>query len=127
MELASRVHEIRVVAGEMVIEKSSIGRSLFVVAKGSLRAHDDTLILTQFGPGDVFGEMAAITPEPRVANVTAEENSILLRLDQRDLNYLIDDNAEIARAIIEVLASYVRSRMADIAKLKNQLADKTSD
>jgi CRP-like cAMP-binding protein len=126
MELASRVSEVHVTAGEMVIEKGSIGRNLFVVVEGSLHAHDDTLLLTLFGPGDVFGEMAAVTPEPRMANVTAVENSIILRLDQRDLNYLIDDNADIARGIIEVLASYVRSRTADIAKPRSQLDNKTT-
>ena len=125
-ELASRVREVRVAAGEMVIEKGSVGRSLFVVGEGSLRAHDDTLVLSQLGPGDVFGVMAAVTPEPRMASVTATEDSSLLRLDQRDLNDLIEKDTEMARGIIEVLAGTIRARTADIVKLKDQLDDKTT-
>ncbi len=112
MELASRVSEVHVAAGEILFTKGSLGRSLFVVVKGSLRVHDEALVLAQLGPGDVFGEMAALTPEPRTATVTAIENSSLLCLDQRDLNELLDNNAGVARGIIEVIASYVRDRTA---------------
>jgi hypothetical protein len=126
-ELASRVSEVQFAAGDRVIKVGSIGKSLFVVVDGSLNVHIDTLNLSQLGPGDVFGEMAAVTPEPRLASVTAVENSILLRLDQRDLNYLIDNDSEVARRIIEALASFVRDRTADMIEFKNQLDEKTSD
>jgi CRP-like cAMP-binding protein len=108
MELASRVSEAHVAAGEILFTKGSLGRTLFVVVAGSLRVHDEALELARLGPGDVFGEMAALAPEPRTATVTAVEKSSLLCLDRRDLDDLLDNHAGVARSIIQTLARYVR-------------------
>ncbi len=121
LELAASVSEVQVAAGEMVIEKGSVGRSLFVVADGALQAHDGSLILTQLGPGDFFGEMAALTPEPRMVNVSAATDSSLLRLDQKVLYELVDSNSEVAKGIIRELAGFVRERTADLVQLRDQL------
>jgi CRP-like cAMP-binding protein len=126
-ELASRVSEVHFGPGEKVIEEGAIGKSLFVVVEGSLKVHSNTLFLSQLGPGDVFGEMAAVTPEPRMASVTAVEDCNLLRLDQKDLNYLVDNNSEVARGIIMALADFVRNRTAEMVKLKKQLDETSSD
>jgi hypothetical protein len=126
MELASRVSEVHIGPGDKVIEEGSIGKSLFIVVDGSLSVHSNTLFLSQLGPGDVFGDLAAVTPEPRTASVTAIENCSLLRLDQRDLNYLIDNNSEVARGIIVELAGIIRERTAEMVNLKKQLDEKTS-
>ena len=123
--LASRVREMHFAPDELVFEKDSIGNSLFVVVDGSLQVDSDSLILDRLGPGDVFGEMAAITPELRMASITAVTDSKLLRLDQRDLNYLIDNDSEIARGIIQALAGFLRKRTIEMAELKKQL-DQTS-
>ena len=125
-DLASRAREVRVVERETVVSKGSFGKNLFVVIEGSLRVHDDTYQLGKLGPGDVFGEMAAITPELRTASVTATEESSLLQLSHSDLNDLMDNNIEVARGIIEVLAGYVRDRTADVIRLKQQLEEQAT-
>jgi hypothetical protein len=110
LELASRVSEAHIAAGEILFSKGSLGRTLFVVVEGSLRVHDQALELAQLGPGDVIGEIAAVTPEPRTATVTAIEKSSLLCLDQRDLDDLLDSHTGVARSIIQALAGYTRER-----------------
>lgn len=74
----------------------------------------------ELGPGNVVGELAALSPKPRSATVTAIENCSLLRLDQRDLNELLDSNAAVARCVIEALANYLHERGVTMAKLKKQ-------
>ena len=71
--------------------------------------------------------MAALTPEPRMASVTAIEDSKLLRLNQRALNDLIDSDSAIARGIIQELAGFVRKRTADLVELRKQLDESASD
>ena len=119
-ELASKVSEVRAAAEEIVIEKGSVGRSLYLVAEGSLQAHDGSLLLTEFRSGDYFGEMAALTPEPRMADISAVEDCTLLRVDQEVMDELIEHDSEVARAIIEGLAGFVRDRTADLIRFKNQ-------
>ena len=110
MELASRVSEAHIAAGEILFSKGSFGRTLFVVVEGSLRVHDQAPELAQLGPGDVIGEIAAVTPEPRTATVTAIEKSSLLCLEQRDLDDLLDSHTGVARSVIQALAGYIRER-----------------
>jgi hypothetical protein len=119
--LVSKVEELHVAAGETVIVKGSVGSSLFVVASGALRVHDDELHLSDLGVGDVFGELAAITPELRTAHVTATADCRLLQLHQADLIQLIDNHRAVAYRIIEVLADYVRHRTADAKEWRRQI------
>ncbi len=125
-DLASRVKEVQIAAGETVIHKGSLGRSLFVVVEGALRVEDDGLFLRTLGKGAVFGELAAITPEVRTATVTATEACSLLELSQADLSALIDGNGEVARGIIAVLAGYVQDRTADAKALQGRLDELAS-
>jgi len=65
----------------------------------------------------VFGEMAMLDPEPRSASVTALEESLLLRIDNQPFYELMADRGEVALAIIQLLASYLRERLDDIRAL----------
>jgi hypothetical protein len=119
-ELAARVEEVRIAAGEVLFEQGAIGHRLFVIVEGALRVHDGELILRHVGPGDVLGEMAAITPEPRMASVTADEDSLLLSLDRRALIALIESKPAVARGVIERMAHYVRDLAAELSQLRRQ-------
>ena len=125
-DVATKTREVHVAAGEAVVTKGSIGTDLFVVVKGSLAVCDDALLLTKLGPGDVFGEMAAFTPELRTATVTATEESSLLKLNQSDLKFLVGNRSEVAHGIIEVLAGYLRARTADVKELTKQLEEQAA-
>lgn len=121
MELASRVSEIHIATGEILFSKGSLGRTLFVVVEGSLSVHDEALELAQLGPGDVVGEMAVVTSEPRTATVTAVEKSSLLCLDQGDFDDLLENQTGVARGIIHALANYIGDRTVMMANPKKQL------
>lgn len=122
-ELSAKVEEIRIAAGETLFEKGAIGQSVFVVVEGTLQVHDGELILNRIGPGEVLGEMAAITPEPRMADVTAEDDSLLLSLDRQALINLIETNPAVARGVIEKLAQHTRDLAYELSRLQGQLEE----
>ena len=71
--------------GELVLDFGDTTDDVFFVAEGAVRVVVRTplgleVILGDLGPGDVFGEMAAIDGAPRSANVTALHASRLCRL-----------------------------------------------
>src|SRR5918997_2623715 len=71
--------------GELVLDFGDATDDVFFVAEGAVRVVVRTplgqeVILGDLGPGDVFGEMAAIDGAPRSANVTALHPSRLCRL-----------------------------------------------
>ena len=71
--------------GALVLDFGDTTDDVFFVAEGAVRVVVRTplgqeVILGDLGPGDVFGEMAAIDGAPRSANVTASHPSRLCRL-----------------------------------------------
>ena len=71
--------------GELVLDFGDATDDVFFVAEGAVRVVVRTplgleVILGDLGPGEVFGEMAAIDGAPRTANVTALHAARLCRL-----------------------------------------------
>jgi len=122
-EIAGLLSEEEYPAGARVFAKGDPGSSMYVVARGRLLAHDGDRALNELGERAVFGEMAMLDPAPRVASVTALEDSLLLRIDHRPFYELLADRAEVAQGIIRLLAGYVRDRLDDIAALDARLGD----
>ena len=65
--------------------------------------------------------MAVLDPEPRLASVTAVEDTRLFRLDQGAFYELMDDRIEVARGIIHVLSQHLRARVRDLNDLRTRL------
>ncbi|MCB0170460.1 MAG: HEAT repeat domain-containing protein [Anaerolineae bacterium] len=108
-EVAVVMEEVRAKAGELIIEKGSLGSSLFIIIDGQVNVHDEGRVIAKLGESEVFGEFSLLDPGPRTATVTALEESRLFRLDQDAFLELLDDHSTIARKIIQVLVRYLRN------------------
>ena len=108
VEAASVLEEARLEAGETVFAKGDTGNSLYVIVDGGVRIHDGDQTIATLGPGEVFGELAALDPEPRMASVTASEPTLLLRMGHAELNELMAGHPEVATGIIHVLCRRLR-------------------
>jgi hypothetical protein len=121
-DIAALLEEIEVAAGETIFHKGDLGDSLYIIITGKLRVDDDDHLLNYLGESDVFGEMALLDAEPRVASVTAVEPTHLLRLDQAPFYELIADRPEVAIGLIHVLTRHLRARVRDVTELKARMA-----
>jgi hypothetical protein len=117
-EVAQALEEMEVESGETIFEKGDPGDSMYILASGKVRVHDGAHTLNTLASGEVFGEMALLDPEARVASVTAQEYSRLLRLDQDSFYDLMTDRIEVARGIIQVLSRRLRERVHDLNELR---------
>jgi HEAT repeat protein len=125
-EVAGLCEEVQISAGETIFEKGEIGKSLYVIAAGSVRVHDGDQTLEHLTEGQVFGEMALLDPEPRSASITATEETQLLRLDQEPFYELLESQTEVARGIIKVLTRRLRARMQDLNAARIRLGGETA-
>ena len=87
-------HEYIAVAGETVVEQWEISRDLFVILSGTVTVDADGQPLAPLGPGEFFGELAAIEwgagfARTRTATVTATEPTRLLVLDWALVGWLM--------------------------------------
>ncbi len=120
-EVASLLEEVELKEGETIFEKGDAGDSMYIIVDGQVRVHDGGRTLNYLGEGDVFGEMAVLDPEPRLASVTAVEDTRLFRLDQEPFYELMDERIEVARGIIHVLSQHLRARVRDLNDLRARL------
>ncbi|MFZ6031338.1 MAG: HEAT repeat domain-containing protein [Chloroflexota bacterium] len=120
-DVALLLDEQEAIAGERIIEKGEAGDSMYIVVDGRVRVHNDHVTLNYLGAGDVFGELAVLASEPRSASVTAEEDALLLRLEQYELYELMEYRSEVAHGIIQVLTRHLRARTRELADLRRDV------
>jgi HEAT repeat protein len=108
-EVASLLEEVEVEAGERIFEKGDMGSAMYIVVEGRVRVHNQDRTLRELGPRDIFGEMAALDPEPRSASITALAPTHLFRLEQEALYELMADRIEVVRGVISVLCQRLRA------------------
>jgi CRP-like cAMP-binding protein len=110
VEVASALQELAVEPGTEIIKKGELGTSLYIVVEGRVRVHDGDKVLAELGPPEVFGELSALDPEPRMASVTALEPAHLFRISQQALFELMSEQAAIMKGIIRVLCRRLRAK-----------------
>jgi len=121
-DIAGLLHETEVLAGTPIFSKGEAGTSMYVIVEGEVRVHDGDHTLNHLQTRDVFGEMALLDPEPRVASVTAVRDTWLLRLDQEPFYELMDERHEVARGVIRVITRHLRARVRDLGEVRARLA-----
>ena len=117
IDVASVLEEIAVSAGEEIVHQGAVGTSTYIIVAGKVRVHDGMKELRLLGEGEVFGELAALDPEPRSASVTALEDTYLFRMEQAALLDLLTEHAEVGRGILRVLCQRLRQNNALLCAL----------
>ncbi len=110
--VATIVDEVYVEPGETFIHEGDMGDSMYVIIAGEVRVHSGQKTILTLGPGKSVGELAVLDPEPRVASVTAIEETQLFRIDRDAFSELIADRPEIAQGVIRALCQRVRMTTA---------------
>lgn len=108
VEVAGVLEEIEFCEGETIFKEGDLGTTLFVIVSGKVNIHRGDKTLVTLGERQVFGELAALDPEPRSAHATAAEECLLFRLDRDSLYELMSQHTEVAQGIIRVLCQRIR-------------------
>jgi CRP-like cAMP-binding protein/Ca2+/Na+ antiporter len=101
--LVPRVERVEVPTGQRVFSQGDVGDALYLVEDGQARVLlDDGTDLGRKGPGEVFGEMALLTGEPRTATLLAETALVLWRLRREDFDQVVRASPRLERALWEL-------------------------
>ncbi len=122
-QLAAYLDPLVVEEGNAVCRQGEPGDCLYVLTAGRLGVHvhdagdGASRRIEGLGPGDIFGEMALLTGEPRSATILAEVQSRVLRLDRERFEELGREQPSsflaMARVLSRRLASANRIRLAE--------------
>jgi CRP-like cAMP-binding protein len=110
---APRARWLAVGPGELVLDFGDATDDVFLVAEGAVRVVVRTplgqeVILGDLGPGEVFGEMAAVDGEPRSASVTALHPTRLCRLPAAAFLEVALRSPEVGLRVMRVLVARLR-------------------
>lgn len=116
VSIAGAVEEMTFQPGELIIQKGGLGNTMFMIVEGKVKVHDNDHLLKEMGPHEVFGELAALSPEKRIASVTAIEETVVLKISSTTLYDLMEIQIELAKGIIQVLCQRSRSIANDLRR-----------
>jgi CRP-like cAMP-binding protein len=106
-------------AGDWVIEIAAPGTDAFFVVQGLVQVlipaeNGRRVILRDIGPGEMFGELAAIDGRPRSAGIRAAHSSVVAQMPAAALRDAVHHHPDVCDQLMALLA-------AEIRRLANQV------
>lgn len=102
-EIAASVVEQSLGPDTTIFAGGAVDASMYVVVRGRVRVSPAGLAPVELGAGAVFGELAALDPQPRSATVSTVTDTVLLRVSHSTVVDLMQEHIEIAHGIIRFL------------------------
>lgn len=101
-------------AGSEIVGYRDCGRDVYFILAGraTVRIYSSqgrVVDLRQIGPGDMFGEYAALDGVPRSASIEAERDVRTAVLTAEQFNRLVAEDADVSRALVRHLVGQLRS------------------
>lgn len=108
-QLAEASRTRRYFAGETIVREGERGTEFYVLHQGRVKVTVDRprsgrIELAEMGPGEIFGEMAPLTGEPRRATVRALDDCEVTVVSKLALDKLLHDVPGLAEYISKTLA-----------------------
>lgn len=106
-------------ATEFLTRQGDPGDCLFLIRKGAVGIvvndeHGVDHVIDRSGPGDVLGEMALLTEEPRSASLIAQDDVTAMLLPAEKLHAAALMNPEIGEVLTKLLAKRLGSQRRDV-------------
>jgi len=120
--LGASMTETRVHRGDVLFREGDSGDRLYVVTEGKIKlgrtsADGRENLLAILGPGQMFGELSVFDPGPRSATATAVTDCTVQSLSHDGLSPWLDTRPDVARGLLNQLASRLRRANDVVADL----------
>lgn len=113
VELVPIIRELDVPAGDLFIRKGDEGDCLYILVEGEVAVDLGTGKERTMHSGDVIGELAVLTEQPRTADCRATGDAVLLRIDKAEFWELMNRQPRITIEVMRVLVDRYVSNRAD--------------
>ena len=116
VDLARIAVEVEFRAGDSIIRRGEPGTSMFIIVSGRVRIHAGDQVIAELGEREVIGELAALDPEERSADITAVADTKAFCIESGSLYELMSEHSDVNRGIIRVLCRRLRRSTAGYIK-----------
>ncbi len=112
-EILKFASERRARRGQTILQRGDDGSSLMAVLRGRVRISSVSgdgkeVTLNVINPGEIFGEIALLDGEPRSADATAIEDTLLLVVERRHFLPFLRQNEGLFLRLLAVLCNRLR-------------------
>ncbi|MBN1149058.1 MAG: cyclic nucleotide-binding domain-containing protein [Anaerolineales bacterium] len=119
-QIAAHLEWLNLQAGEVLFRAGDPGDALYVVISGRMQVISEdkdrqARVLVEIGRGEMLGEMAILTGEPRNATIRAARDSELVRLGRDDLFALARQHLQV---LVQVSATCIQRLNRQLAGLR---------
>lgn len=90
-------------AGDIIFNRGDEAKAMYVVLEGEVDLHVDNAVYT-VGPGELFGEMALIANQGRLATAIARSHCRLAQVSERRFLFLVEQTSYFSLHVMRVLA-----------------------
>jgi HEAT repeat protein len=118
--IASITEEHSFSDGDAIAEEGDLGDAMHIIVSGEVsivvgRSGAGTRTLAVRSPGDVIGEMAVITSQPRMASLLARGPVRVLTIGQRQFTSILSERPETSLGVMRILCQRLSDRDVDPA------------
>lgn len=112
-------------SGDVILREGNTDIDFFKLVQGALYVVKDRKKIAEITePGEYFGEMAAVSGQPRAASIISNGRSIIKRFPGEKLLELIEKHPEVSRNLFQLIVSRLHKSNDLTIKLLNQLKAK---
>jgi energy-coupling factor transporter ATP-binding protein EcfA2 len=106
---------------QVVFNQGDAGNHAFVIIEGQvdvvLESAGSSSTVATLGPNEVFGEMALLSKMPRTTTIRAKTPLVLLSFSQDVFLRMVEENSEIASAMLRVLTERLATTLREYGEL----------
>jgi small-conductance mechanosensitive channel/CRP-like cAMP-binding protein len=131
VQLAASANDVMLATGQVLFQQNDAGDSFYVISEGQV----DVLVtrdgdkesrkVATLGPGEFFGEMSALTGQPRTATIRAAAPLVLVKIEKQDLLAIFKADPSIMEKVSEIVARRNAEREAVLRGAGAQPATET--
>jgi cAMP-dependent protein kinase regulator len=111
-ELLGELRIFSVAKGTTLFSQGDVGHSFFIITRGAvavIREGEERMQLARLHAGEIFGEIAMLTNQPRSATVEIAEDAELIEVHRGSMSRLVFED----EAVMPVLLWFLRERLVD--------------
>jgi len=108
LSLATQLSEVEYDRDSIIMKQGELGTSMYIIVRGGVEVIIDDKVVTTLGEKSIFGELAALDPEPRSAAIKTTEDTLVFKIESTVIYNLISEYIDVAKGIIKILCQRVR-------------------
>ncbi len=113
VDVIEKMREETFAAGAVVFDANTAGDYVYIIERGTIRVSRVTTFgeettLDILKQGEVVGELASLDGQTRSARATCIEDAVLLSLDKKSFEEILEDNHNVAFNLLRELSGRIR-------------------